>query len=76
MSCLSQLQLNPDLTLLLLPYQTKLFVTSAVPVYQIFSDEPNGQDRGMSDHMRSVMDDLVSHAPQVSAEEFVFSSQS
>jgi protein AFG1 len=41
--------------------QTKLFITSEVPIYQVFSDEqvnknPTGN---LSDHMRSVMDDLV-----------------
>ncbi|KAG6885600.1 hypothetical protein C0993_012347 [Termitomyces sp. T159_Od127] len=35
---------------------TRLFVTSAVPVHRVFSDED--APRGMSDHMRSVMDDL------------------
>lgn len=43
--------------------QTKLFVTSEVPVYQVFSDDPNESLPGhshISDHMRSVMDDLVS----------------
>ena len=42
-------------------YQTKLFISSEVPIYQIFSDE-NEKGTGMSDHMRSVMDDLVSAA--------------
>lgn len=39
--------------------QTKLFVSSEVPVYQIFSDDPNGKKEEITDHMRSVMDDLV-----------------
>lgn len=39
--------------------KTKLFVSSEVPIYKIFSDEPNAHgDKGISDHMRSVMDDL------------------
>ncbi|KAH0839807.1 AFG1-like ATPase-domain-containing protein [Lanmaoa asiatica] len=38
------------------PPQTKLFISSEVPVYQVFSDDSaNGE---ISDHMRSVMDDL------------------
>ena len=39
--------------------QTKLFVSSEVPIYQIFSDDPNGKKGEITDHMRSVMDDLV-----------------
>lgn len=41
--------------------KTKLFVTSEVPVYQVFSDNASAGEgnSGMSDHMRSVMDDLV-----------------
>ena len=39
--------------------QTKLFVSSEVPIYQIFSDDPHGKKGEISDHMRSVMDDLV-----------------
>ncbi|PPQ70446.1 hypothetical protein CVT26_013940 [Gymnopilus dilepis] len=39
--------------------KTKLFVTSEVPVFQVFSDEANADKKGhVSDHMRSVMDDL------------------
>ncbi|CAL1700466.1 unnamed protein product [Somion occarium] len=39
--------------------KTKLFVTSEVPIYKIFSDDPHGKgEDGISDHMRSVMDDL------------------
>ncbi|KAL0580056.1 ATPase [Marasmius crinis-equi] len=37
--------------------KTKLFVSSEVPIYQIFSDERDGS-KPISDHMRSVMDDL------------------
>ncbi|KAG9317344.1 AFG1-like ATPase [Chiua virens] len=35
---------------------TKLFISSEVPIYQVFSDESAKGD--ISDHMRSVMDDL------------------
>ncbi|KAF8639840.1 hypothetical protein AX17_001095 [Amanita inopinata Kibby_2008] len=41
--------------------KTKLFVTSEVPVYQVFSDNSSstsGDGQSISDHMRSVMDDL------------------
>ncbi|KAG6832167.1 hypothetical protein H0H92_004898 [Tricholoma furcatifolium] len=38
---------------------TKLFVTSEVPIYKVFSDEDaSGSSKPISDHMRSVMDDL------------------
>ncbi|KAG5648836.1 hypothetical protein DXG03_000185 [Asterophora parasitica] len=37
--------------------KTKLFVTSEVPVFKVFSDEGSGS-KPVSDHMRSVMDDL------------------
>lgn len=42
-------------------FQTKLFVTSEVPVFQVFSDDPSEEAKQIhiSDHMRSVMDDLV-----------------
>ncbi|OJA19365.1 hypothetical protein AZE42_00423 [Rhizopogon vesiculosus] len=36
----------------------KLFVSSEVPIYQVFSEESAGSRGGISDHMRSVMDDL------------------
>lgn len=49
--------------------KTKLFVTSEVPVYQVFSDgnaSSAGEGKsGISDHMRSVMDDLVCILPCV-----------
>lgn len=39
--------------------KTKLFVTSEVPVFKVFSDDPNESlPQHPSDHMRSVMDDL------------------
>lgn len=38
--------------------KTRIFVSSEVPIYQIFSDEEVGSGKGISDHMRSVMDDL------------------
>lgn len=51
-----------------MPSQTKLFVSSEVPIYKIFSDDPNANNnKGISDHMRSVMDDLV-RLPAVTVE--------
>lgn len=41
--------------------QTKLFISSEVPIYHVFSDDSSNAE--MSDHMRSVMDDLVSPFP-------------
>ncbi|KAJ7167500.1 AFG1-like ATPase-domain-containing protein [Mycena filopes] len=38
--------------------KTRLFITSEVPIYQVFSDD-TGKTEGTSDHMRGVMDDLV-----------------
>ncbi|KAF8897798.1 AFG1-like ATPase-domain-containing protein [Infundibulicybe gibba] len=39
--------------------KTKLFVTSEVPVFQVFSDDPpSSGPKPISDHMRSIMDDL------------------
>lgn len=39
--------------------KTKLFVTSEVPIFQVFSDDPSSsRSKPISDHMRSVMDDL------------------
>jgi protein AFG1 len=40
--------------------KTRLFVTSEVPVFKIFSDDASAHAHQISDHMRSVMDDLVS----------------
>jgi len=37
--------------------KTKLFVTSEVPIFQVFSDS-KAPNKNVSDHMRSVMDDL------------------
>ncbi|KAG8798603.1 hypothetical protein FRC16_006930 [Serendipita sp. 398] len=44
---------------------TKLFVTSEVPIYKIFSDDTSSiqQKQDKTDHMRSVMDDLVRIIP-------------
>lgn len=40
--------------------KTKLFVTSEVPIHQVFSGDTETKGSGaISDHMRSVMDDLV-----------------
>ncbi|KAI0321977.1 AFG1-like ATPase [Amylostereum chailletii] len=46
--------------------KTKLFISSEVPVYQIFSDD-SSKDSNISDHMRSVMDDLGLSADTVGA---------
>ncbi|KAJ7068592.1 AFG1-like ATPase [Mycena amicta] len=41
--------------------KTRLFISSAVPIYQAFSDD-SSKSGGISDHMRGVMDDLgLSH---------------
>ncbi|KAJ7780930.1 AFG1-like ATPase-domain-containing protein [Mycena metata] len=41
--------------------KTRLFITSEVPIYQVFGDD-TGKTEGASDHMRGVMDDLgLSH---------------
>ncbi|TFK94199.1 AFG1-like ATPase [Polyporus arcularius HHB13444] len=47
--------------------KTKLFVSSEVPIYQIFAGDPNGQKGEISDHMRSVMDDLGLSSEMVGA---------
>jgi len=58
--------------------KTKLFVLSEVPVYQVFSDETSKSDKSVSDHMRSVMDDLglstdiVGNSSMFTGEEEVF----
>lgn len=39
--------------------KTKLFISSEVPIFQIFSDDSGSADGQISDHQRSVMDDLV-----------------
>lgn len=39
--------------------KTKLFISSEVPIFQIFSDDSGSGDGQISDHQRSVMDDLV-----------------
>ncbi|KAE9409941.1 AFG1-like ATPase [Gymnopus androsaceus JB14] len=38
--------------------KTKLFVTSEVPVFQVFSDQDSDSGKPISDHMRGIMDDL------------------
>ena len=40
--------------------KVKLLVTSEVPVFKVFADDPNKEATEISNHMRSVMDDLVS----------------
>ncbi|EPQ59175.1 AFG1-like ATPase [Gloeophyllum trabeum ATCC 11539] len=37
--------------------KTKLFISSEVPIYQVFSDDAS-KNKEVTDHMRSVMDDL------------------
>ncbi|KAI0057554.1 AFG1-like ATPase [Artomyces pyxidatus] len=57
--------------------KTKLFVSSEVPIYQIFTDDKASSGQ-ISDHMRSVMDDLglpadaVGAASMFSGEEEIF----
>lgn len=46
----------PDIEAL---FQTKLFATSEVPIFEVFSDDKNDGPQQISDHMRGVMDDLV-----------------
>jgi len=38
--------------------QTKLFTTSEVPIFKVFADDNDSPNTGVSDHLRSVMDDL------------------
>lgn len=41
--------------------QTRLFISSEVPIFEIFSDSSpaaSSDDGSVSDHMRSIMDDL------------------
>ncbi|TDL29857.1 AFG1-like ATPase [Rickenella mellea] len=38
--------------------KTKLLTSSEVPIFQVFSDDPDKGEVQISDHMRSVMDDL------------------
>ncbi|KAF5393174.1 hypothetical protein D9757_001293 [Collybiopsis confluens] len=58
--------------------KTKLFVTSEVPVFQVFSDEDTSTGKPISDHMRGIMDDLgisqeiVGRSSIFSGEEEVF----
>lgn len=41
--------------------QVKLLVTSEVPITKVFADDPTASAHEISQHMRSVMDDLVRH---------------
>ncbi|KAK2466032.1 hypothetical protein APHAL10511_001674 [Amanita phalloides] len=59
--------------------RTKLFVTSEVPVYQVFSDNPSSTGQsGITDHMRGIMDelglstDVVGRSSMFTGEEEVF----
>lgn len=40
--------------------QTKIFITSEVPISQIFAEDGNSTSGSVSDQMRQMMDDLVS----------------
>ena len=41
--------------------QTRLFVTSAVPIFKIFADNASPSDsKAVTDHARVIMDDLAS----------------
>jgi len=58
--------------------KTKLFATSEVPIFQVFEDDPTSEAKYISDHMRSVMDDLglstdmVGNSSMFTGEEEVF----
>ena len=39
--------------------KVKLLVTSEVPIFKVFADDPTKEANEISAHMRSVMDDLV-----------------
>ncbi|KZT60730.1 hypothetical protein CALCODRAFT_464994 [Calocera cornea HHB12733] len=45
--------------------KTKLFVSSEVPIFQIFSDEGELNKKEMSDHIRHMMDDLGLDATKI-----------
>ncbi|KAF8204757.1 AFG1 family mitochondrial ATPase [Pholiota molesta] len=65
-----------DLARRLLPsLMTKLFVTSEVPVFQVFSDDPTEEAHHISDHMRSVMDDLVGLSNDVVGSSSMFTGE-
>ena len=57
---------------------TKLFASSEVPIFQVFSDDPDAKSDHASDHVRGVMDDLglsdqqIGHTSIFSGEEEVF----
>ncbi|KAF7792864.1 hypothetical protein EIP86_003965 [Pleurotus ostreatoroseus] len=46
--------------------KVKLLVTSEVPIYKVFAGDPAQSAHEISQHMRSVMDDLVRHSPSLS----------
>jgi len=59
--------------------KTKLFVTSEVPIFQVFSDDPSASgSQPITDHMRSAMDDLglsdqdVGNSSMFTGEEEIF----
>lgn len=47
--------------------KVKLLVTSEVPIFKVFADDPSKQAHEISSHMRSVMDDLGLSTDVVSA---------
>ncbi|KDQ64431.1 hypothetical protein JAAARDRAFT_28064 [Jaapia argillacea MUCL 33604] len=56
--------------------KTKLFISSEVPIYQIFSDETDGKDKEVSEHMRHILDDLgVSDLDQTVGTSSMFSGE-
>ncbi|KAK0206917.1 AFG1-like ATPase-domain-containing protein [Desarmillaria ectypa] len=58
--------------------KTKLFVTSEVPIHQVFSSDKMDAGKDLSEHMRSVMDDLglseqhIGDSSMFSGEEEIF----
>ncbi|KAH8096695.1 AFG1-like ATPase [Cristinia sonorae] len=54
--------------------QIKLFVSSEVPITKVFADDPNAKNSGISDEMRSAMDDL-GLSPDVVGASSIFSGE-
>jgi protein AFG1 len=58
--------------------KTKLFATSEVPIFEVFANDPTAEAKHISDHMRSVIDDLglstdiVSNSSMFTGDEEVF----
>ena len=51
--------------------QTKIFITSEVPIAQIFAEDESSSGGAVSDQMRQMMDDLVSYILVACTEDFV-----